>query len=387
MTTATVTRAPRRGRGEDAIYWDEANDCFVGSVSLGFTPAGKRRRRTVRGDSKPEVRRKLKDLRKEIETGVTSSARYTVEEALRKWLAVGLKGKAPKTIEKFRTLIDNQIVPFIGAAKLRDLTADDLDEWLEGRAEVLTTGTLREVMSALRRSITMAQKRNLAPGRNVAELVDIPAGVPSRISKALTMAQAVALLVAAVSSRLHAYIVVSLMTGIRTEEARKLAWDRVHLDTDPPRIEVWRSVRVSGDMKTKKSRRTLELPPDAVDALRLRAAAQEKERQAAGVLWQETGLVFTSTVGTELDASNVRREFRKVVAAAGIEGSWTPRELRHSFVSLLSAAGVRIEDISQLVGHASTSVTETVYRHELRPVLTKGAEAIGRAFGGTAKTS
>src|SRR6185437_15296076 len=140
-------------------------------------------------------------------------------------------------------------------------------------------------------------------------------------------------------------------------------------------------------MKTKKSRRTLELPPDAVDALRLRAAAQEKERQAAGVLWQETGLVFTSTVGTELDASNVRREFRKVVAAAGIEGSWTPRELRHSFVSLLSAAGVRIEDISQLVGHASTSVTETVYRHELRPVLTKGAEAIGRAFGGPAKTS
>ncbi|MGH3996501.1 MAG: hypothetical protein ACRDTJ_03440 [Pseudonocardiaceae bacterium] len=58
------------------------------------------------------------------------------------------------------------------------------------------------------------------------------------------------------------------------------------------------------------------------------------------------------------------------------EDSWTPRELRHSFVSLLSAAGVRIEDISKLAGHANTRVTEVVYRHELRPVLTAGAAAM-----------
>jgi len=61
-------------------------------------------------------RRTLAELRAEIETGVTSSVRYTVTETVRKWLDVGLKGRAPKTIEKCRTLIDNQIVPQIGAA-------------------------------------------------------------------------------------------------------------------------------------------------------------------------------------------------------------------------------------------------------------------------------
>jgi integrase len=378
----TTNSTKRRGRGDDAIYWDESKGSYVGAISLGFSPAGTRRRRKVYGRTKSEVRDRLKELRAEIEIGVTSSARYTVTEAVRKWLEIGLKGRAPKTIEKCRTLIDNHIVPQIGAAKLRDLTADDLDEWLEGRAAELATRTLRELLSILRRSITLAQRRDLV-ARNVAELVTIPKGTAGRPSKALTMDQTVAVLAAAASSRLYAYIVVSLLTGIRTEEARALSWDRVHLQhvgAMPPHIEVWRSVRTGGDTKTKKSRRTLALPPQAVDALKTHKARQAADRLAAGELWQETNLVFCTTIGTALDAANVRRGFRSVVTASQIGGNWTPRELRHSFVSLLSANGVPVESISQLVGHAGTTVTETVYRHELRPVLTDGAEVIGRVF-------
>lgn len=76
----------------------------------------------------------------------------------------------------------------------------------------------------------------------------------------------------------------------------------------------------------------------------------------------------------------MRRGFRSVVKASKIGGSWTPRELRHSFVSLLSANGVPIESIARLVGHSGTAVTEAVYRKELRPVLTDGAEVIGTIF-------
>jgi integrase len=60
---------------------------------------------------------------------------------------------------------------------------------------------------------------------------------------------------------------------------------------------------------------------------------------------------------------------------------WTPRELRHSFVSLMSANGASIELIARLVGHTTRATTEAVYRHELRPVITEGAEIIGKAFG------
>jgi len=95
--------------------------------------------------------------------------------------------------------------------------------------------------------------------------------------------------------------------------------------------------------------------------------------------------VVPSQVGTPADASHVRRTFRQVVAAAGLNPQeWTPRELRHSFVSLLSDADVPIERISRLVGHSSTVTTETIYRKQIWPVMVHGADVMDRIFpGGT----
>ena len=91
--------------------------------------------------------------------------------------------------------------------------------------------------------------------------------------------------------------------------------------------------------------------------------------------------MFATSVGTKMSAGNVRRDFRRALALVpGIDPSmWTPRELRHSFVSLLSDAGVPLEEISQLVGHSGTTVTEQVYRHQLKPVIQTGATVTDRA--------
>ena len=109
--------------------------------------------------------------------------------------------------------------------------------------------------------------------------------------------------------------------------------------------------------------------------------------QATAVL--AAAVVFTSAVGTELDAANVRRTFRRTVKATGLDPTeWTPRELRHSFVSPLSDDGVTLEEISPLVGHAGTVVTEAIYRHQLRPVILKSATAMDRILApGPAKPS
>ena len=217
--------------------------------------------------------------------------------------------------------------------------------------------------------------------RNVALLCDIPQGRPGRPSKSLTLAQAGALLAAAENTPLHAYIVVSLLTGARTEELRPLTWSHVDLEANPPFIMVWRSVRAGGKTKTRKSRRTLALPQRCVDVLRDHREQQRLIREQAGGRWHDSDLVFPSRSGTPADASHVRRSFRKVTEAAGLNpADWTPRELRHSFVSLLSDAGVPIEQISRLVGHSGTTTTETIYRKQIRPVITEGAEVMDRLF-------
>jgi hypothetical protein len=83
-----------------------------------------------------------------------------------------------------------------------------------------------------------------------------------------------------------------------------------------------------------------------------------------------------------LDPSHVRRDFRNAIKAAkGVNAAdWTPRELRHSFVSLLSDSGVPLEEISRLVGYSSTAVTELVYRKQIRPVMQVGAVTMDRVF-------
>ena len=98
----------------------------------------------------------------------------------------------------------------------------------------------------------------------------------------------------------------------------------------------------------------------------------------------EGELVFCTAAGQALDAANVRRSFRTVCTAAGIGPDWTPRELRHTFVSLMSDSGVPVEEIARLAGHATSRTTELVYRHQLRPIMEKGAEAMDHLFPGAA---
>ena len=119
-------------------------------------------------------------------------------------------------------------------------------------------------------------------------------------------------------------------------------------------------------------------------ALRVLQESQADERRHAGIRWQETGLVFTTAAGTPLDARSIRRMFKDICERAGVGEDWAPRDMRHTFVSLLSDDGMAIEKISRLVGHTSSHVTETVYRQELRPVLQDGAEVMDRIFGGSA---
>ena len=299
------------------------------------------------------------------------------------WLRDGLPGRSERTRGVNREATA-PLLEFIGSKPLRELTAGDVRDALDTLSTSHSTRYLQLGRAALARAIKYAEAHDRV-GRNVATLVDIPKGREGRPSRSFTLDQARALLKAAGESRLNAYVVLSLTVGVRTEEARQLCWDHLDLDGDPdadppvpPSVAVWRSVRQGGDTKTPKSRRTLALPQAAVQALREHRKRQAEDRLAAGSQWRDHGLVFASAIGTPLDAANVRREFRKITESAGLGKDWAPLDLRHTFVSLMSADGVPVEEIARLAGHNRTATTELVYRHELRPVITTGAEVMDR---------
>jgi integrase len=292
------------------------------------------------------VRQKLKELHAALDTGVQAPASYTVQAAVDDWLAEGLSGRSERTITLYRDGVQ-PLTGKLGRKQLRKLTAA-VRSALAGLSGELSTRSLQIAHNCLVRAIRHAEAGDIV-GRNVAALVKPPAGREGRPSKALTVEQARALLKTAAGDpgsekgaepyRLHAYVVLLLTTGVRPEEARALRWD--HLDLEVGTVAVWRSDRAGGDTKTPKSRRTLKLPLIAADALRERKAAQAVDRLKAGELWHDEGLVFTTSVGTMLDQHNIRREFRKITKAAGLGGDWVPRELRHTFVSIMSEGGCR----------------------------------------------
>jgi integrase len=249
----------RRERGEGGLHWDKARRRWIATVTVGYNGQGKRVARKASGRTKTQAKTKLREMLRNQEDGLpTPPEGYTVADAVRYWLDYGLRGRSQKTVDNYMTLAKVHILPALGKRRLRDLSAEDVDEWMRQESRRCSARTLRLLHSILSRSVRNAQARDKVR-RNVVLLCDVPAGQAGRPSKALTLGQAMAVIKAAAESRLYAYIVLSLLIGARTEELRALRWSEVDLVGNPdaappvpPSISVLRADRAGGRTKTPK---------------------------------------------------------------------------------------------------------------------------------------
>ena len=202
--------ATRRRRGEDGISFEHPGPCrdpqrhrhcpglWRGEITLGYTGDGKRARRKVSGKTKATVVDKLRDLRLQLDKGITPKAgytHYTVRQAAEDWLAHGLDGRSPKTVKKNQNVLE-PILADIGARKLRELTAADVRQALAAMAARYSSAAVSMGHLALKRAIRHAEANDLV-SRNVAALADTPKGQQGRPSRSLTLDQAVAVITAA----------------------------------------------------------------------------------------------------------------------------------------------------------------------------------------------
>ena len=143
---------------------------------------------------------------------------------------------------------------------------------------------------------------------------------------------------------------------------------RGHSEREPGHQESWWNRFELGEPKTKRSKRTLDMPERVRSSLYRHRVRQIEERMAVGPEWVESGLVFTTPWGKMINPSSSRSAFSRLMKPAGL-GHWRPHELRHSMVSILSSdAGVPLEQIGDVAGHTPGSkVTGAVYRHQIKP--------------------
>jgi integrase len=363
--------AGRRMNGEGSIYQRADTGRWFGSMTLGYED-GKMVRKTVSAKTQAEVRKKLDTLRKQLDEGLPApDDRMTINQLFTRWHDDVLRHQvAPSAADNYKSIADNHIIPTLGRKKVARLTAPDIDKLISTKIDAgLAVSTVRRIRSILVQALDQAVKWGVV-GRNVGKSTKGPKDTSRKVGRTLTPGQARDLLEAAEDHRLGALFVLMLTLGLRRGEALGLAWDDVDLDrrylTVRQAVKYENGKVVVGDVKTASSRRSVNIPDQLVKVLKAHWAAQASEHLKAGELWVDSGLVFTTQAGGALDPRNVGHYFDKVCEDAGL-GHWHPHELRHSAASLMLAAGVPLEVVSDVLGHASIRMTADVYGHILAP--------------------
>lgn len=365
----------RRGKSSWRIKFD-----------VGPDAAGKRQIRyvTVRG-KRQDAERELTRLMGAVHDGaLVEPAKTTIANYLRSWLN-GPHGLAGKTVERYRQLAEQQIVPHLGALPLQKLRPAHVAEW---HARLLTGGgkdgrplsarTVGHAHRVLHRALALAFKSELVT-RNIADAIAPPKVEETEVTT-LKADQVGVVLAALEGHSLRPIAILALSIGARRGEILALTWGNIDLDAGMLRIERSLEQTRAGlkfkPPKTKRGRRLVALPPIAVEALR---AHRRQQLELRLVLGQGKGdgdaLVFSTFDGKPIPPNNLSRDWWRFVKTRGLPAV-SFHALRHSHVSALVASGVDPLMVSRRIGHANTATTMKVYAHMFEKTDALAANAI-----------
>ncbi len=371
----------RRGNGEGSVY-QRLDGLWVAAYRK---PNG--RRGWFYGKTRKEVADKLQQAQAALNEGtpVPVGNRETVARFLERWLRdVAPHRVRDTTLADYRGDIRRHILPALGRLRLQELTPARVQRFInELSAQGLGPDTVQHVRAVLRVALGQAQREGIL-GQNPAKLVEVPK-VKREEVPALRPIDAKALLDAFTGHDYEALVTLTLATGLRQGEVLGLAWDDI--DFEARTLTVRRQVqRVDGAyrltaLKTSRSRRTLALPPLAVEALRQQRVRQAEARLRAGPAWIETGRIFTTVRGDYLNGSTVTHRFQQRLAEVGLDARKF-HHLRHGAASLLLAQGASMRVVMEQLGHSLIALTMNTYAHIAPQLLRDAADKLEAALGG-----
>jgi integrase len=365
----TKKPAPKQANGAGSVFYRADRRNWRAMVTL---PNGQRT--SVTAPTKAEAISERNKLLGKVASGELIAS-GTVGERIEWWRSSALPARqlAPATVEQYEWAL-GVLEAGLGKVRLRALSAEQVEAFLGTQADAgYSRSSVNRMRAVLGQVLAEAERRGHV-ARNVARMAHLPASARPRAERrSLTAAESQRLLAAAEGKRLSAFFVLALTTGARKGELLGLPWSNVDLEggtmtiTQALRRGPNRGYEV-GPTKTAGSVRTVRLAPSALRALRGHQRAQKADHLAAGPRWQDTGLVFTSSTGRHLDPHNIRREWERLTAAAGLEGV-VLHELRHTAGSQAVDAGVALTEVADQLGHSDVNMLARTYRHRTRPVV------------------
>jgi integrase len=381
-----LAKKRQRGNGAGTVYARRNKEgkitCYRGSY---FTPDGKRR--YISAKRKTECERKLRDAMTDANRGLVFDAtNQSVSEYMTRWLEDFAKANlASRTYHNYKLQIREHIVPAFGKMKLSKLDTPNIQALYTTKLQAgLKPASIRYIHAVLRCALEKAVDLRLIP-RNPAASARPPKIVQEEITP-LDVEQTRVLLEGVKGDRFECLYVLSLTCGLRMGESLGLRWSDTDLEAGTLRVHrQLQRVREGGGLVFSEpknaSRRTIDLPQRALEALRSHRKRQIEQQLSAGTKWQDNDLVFASYKGTPMDAQNiVNRYFKPLLRRAGLPDiRW--HDLRHTCATLLLSRGTHPTYVQKLLGHASVQLTLDRYSHWMPSMGKHTASAMDEALG------
>ena len=381
--------AKKRGNNEGSIY-RRKNGTWAAQYTV-WTAEG-RKRRSVSGKTRADVSRKLTEAMADRDGGLLYDAgKLTIGEYLNRWLADSVKGTVKETTyANYAYITHKHISPALGCVKLKMLTPAHVRSFYGEKARTnLSAATVKKMHVVLRKALSQAVSDGLIP-RNAADGVRPPrTSAPGEEIKPLGSEECATFLAASRGERLEALYMVAVHCGLREGELLALRWEDVYLNAIKPAILVRRTLArgvdghgwvVGASTKSGKGRR-VRLTQQAASTLRDHRKRQLEERLRLAGLWQDQGLVFPNETGSLFNPSNLRnRSFKRIKTRANVREDLRFHDLRHTCATLLLSEGVNAKVVSELLGHASITITLNTYAYVLPDMQDSAADAMEAAL-------
>ena len=323
----------------------------------------------------------LLDLYRDID--LTEECRMTLGEWMDKWMdEYMIFAIRESTLDSYRTMVKNQVKPFIGNKRLASLTTADVQKFYnkikkEGRVrehpvhgKTLADSMVRSVHMMLHEALDMAVKERLL-AKNPTNGTTIPkCNYPEK--QILGDNQLETFLEAIKRQEYWGdFFYVEVMTGLRRGEICGLKWQDIDFEED--KLHVNRSVSVKrggglniGETKTETGVRCIQLPPSVAELLKNR-------KQTAITEW-----VFPAFLNPE-QPIHPQAAYRKLKVI--LKNAELPlirfHDLRHTFATHATDGGVDPKTLSGILGHTNASFTLDTYTHVTSDMQKKASVVVG----------
>ena len=335
-----------------------------GKWRVQFTLQGNRLSFTAK--SRQACQEWIRQTQNQIDDGMTyASAKVKLDEYLEDWLVTEKAAMRPSTWSHYSQLLRMYIVPNIGNITLKDLrTAHIKGLYVSLQNQNVGKPTIRKIHKLMHSALRAATETGMIV-RNPVSFAHPPTEAETE-RKILTEDQSSQFLAAITGHRWEALFFVALSTGMRRSELLGLRWKNLDWIERTIRIDKQLSKTPNSSamfqpLKTKSSKRIIEIGEQTIQVLRDHYERQRLMRLAAGDQWIDHGLIFTNSKGGPICASNMTRIFKQLLPL-GLPGIRF-HDLRHTSASILINNGVPATAVARRLGHSKISTTYDMYSH------------------------